>query len=133
MVRLQILPKFWLKAGTGLFSQAPLPFQVLRQAGNPNLRPNRALQSSVGAELELPIKLEIETSLFYNAMWQLTRPNAELYVDASGLLRPAFYADDARGRAYGWELLIRRRVSEGLFGWPPSSSTSIRRTCSTSP
>ena len=117
VVRLQILPKFWLKAGTGLFSQAPLPFQVLRQAGNPNLRPNRALQSSVGAELELPIKLEIETSLFYNAMWQLTRPNAELYVDASGLLRPAFYADDARGRAYGWELLIRRRVSEGLFGW----------------
>ena len=117
VVRLQLLPKLWLKAGSGLFSQAPLPFQVLRQAGNPALAPNRALQSSVGAELELPIKLEIESSLFYNAMWQLTRPSSERYVDEGGRLRPAFYADDGRGRAYGFELLVRRRVSEGLFGW----------------
>lgn len=117
VARLEIFPKVWLKAGSGLFSQPPLPFQVLREAGNPRLRPNRALQNSFGAEVKLPFQTEVETSLFYNAMWQLSRGSADLYTDESGRVRPAFYADDGRGRSYGWELLLRRRVSSGFFGW----------------
>jgi hypothetical protein len=117
VMRVQLAPKFWLKAGSGLFAQPPLPFQVLTQAGNPRLRPNRALQNSIGAELKLPFDTEIESSLFYNSMWQLTRGSGELYVDDKGRVRPEFYDDQGRGRAYGWELLIRRRVSQGLFGW----------------
>jgi hypothetical protein len=117
VVRLEVAPRFWLKAGSGLFSQAPLPFQVLREAGNPALRPNRALQNSIGAEVNLPFHTELETSLFYNAMWQLTRGDGTLLQGPDGRVRPAFYADDARGRSYGWELLLRRRVTQGLFGW----------------
>lgn len=117
VVRLQIAKEAWLKAGSGFFTQPPLPFEVLHEAGNARLRPNRALQSSVGAEVKLPYSLEVETNLFYNAMWQLTRATSDLVVGESGQVRPAFYADDGRGRAYGWELLVRRRVSKGLFGW----------------
>jgi hypothetical protein len=75
VTRLEIFPQVWLKAASGLFSQAPLPFQVLREGGNAGLRPNRAFQNSIGAELKLPAALEIDTNLFYNAMWQLTRPD----------------------------------------------------------
>jgi TonB family protein len=117
VVRLQIAKDAWLKAGSGFFSQPPLPFQVLHEAGNARLRPNRALQSSVGAEVKLPFSLEVDTNFFYNSMWQLTRATSDLVVGESGQVRPAFYADDGRGRAYGWELMLRRRVSKGLFGW----------------
>jgi hypothetical protein len=115
--RVQLTPRLTLKAGSGLFSQPVLPFQVLRQAGNPRLRPNRSFQNSLGAELKLPFDTEIESTVFYNAMWQLTRGDDQLYVDETGRVRPAFYADDARGRSYGLELWVRRRVSKGLFGW----------------
>jgi hypothetical protein len=118
VARLQLTPQLTIKGGTGLFAQPPLPFQVLQQAGNPRLRPNRSFQNSLGAEIKLPANFEIESTVFYNAMWQLTRGDGALVVDErTGRVRPAFYADDGEGRAYGWELWIRRRVTKGLFGW----------------
>lgn len=117
VVRWEMVRNMWLKAASGLFSQAPLPFQILREAGDPRLKPNRAWQNSVGAELKLPLSMEVETTVFYNAMWQLTRGASELTVGDGAKVRPSFYSDDGRGRAYGFELLVRRRVSEGLFGW----------------
>jgi hypothetical protein len=91
---------------------------MLTVAGNPRLRPNRSFQNSLGAEIKLPFfETEIESTVFYNAMWQLTRSTADRFIDEDGLLRPAFYADDGRGRSYGWELWIRRRLNKGLFGW----------------
>ncbi|MET0385846.1 MAG: hypothetical protein ABW321_07800 [Polyangiales bacterium] len=117
VVRVAITPKVWLKAGSGLFTQAPLPFQFLRAAGNPNLLPNRALQNSIGTEIKLPYAIEVESNLFYNYMYQLTRGDGALRLDEEGRVRPRFYADDARGRAYGLELLVRRRLGDGLFGW----------------
>jgi hypothetical protein len=50
-------------------------------------------------------------------MWQITRPTGEVQVDAmGGTVRP-FFASDGRGRAYGLELLVRRKVERGFFGW----------------
>ncbi|MEY4581057.1 MAG: hypothetical protein RL701_5760 [Pseudomonadota bacterium] len=118
VMRVALTQSFALKAGTGLFSQAPLPFQVLRDIGNPSLLPNRALQSSVGVEIKLPAQIEIESSLFYNWMWQLTRPSGAPASGAAGAApRVEFYADDGFGRAYGFELMVRRRLGSGLFGW----------------
>jgi hypothetical protein len=118
VVRRSIAPWLWLKAGTGLFSQPPLPFQVLQAAGNPRLLPNRALQTSAGFELKLPLSIEVESNVFYNAMRQLTRASSELIADdATGRVRPKFYSDDARGHAYGLELLVRKRMGHNFFGW----------------
>jgi TonB family protein len=117
VVRLRLSPQLTLKAGSGLFSQAPLPFQVLAVAGNPRLRPNRSFQNSLGTEIKLPWNAELETTVFYNAMWQLTRNTGEVYVDELGRVRPQFYADDGQGRSYGLEVWLRRRVAKGLFGW----------------
>jgi hypothetical protein len=41
------------------------------------------------------------------------RPRA----DAQGRAVQSFLVDDGQGRAYGWELLLRRRAERGLFGW----------------
>jgi TonB family protein len=117
VVRLEIFEGAKLKAATGLFAQPPLPFQVTRNFANPKLKPSRAWQSSVGAELVLPELLEIDTSLFYSAMYQLARPTGRVDINAEGNTVRPFFADDGKGRAYGWELMLRRRAEEGLFGW----------------
>ena len=106
-----------LKLASGLFAQPPLPHEVLRTGGDPRLRPTRAWQSSTGTELALPFAIELESTLFYSAMWQLSRPGGEPQADAEGNPIVRFYRDDGSGRAYGLELLVRRKLERGLFGW----------------
>lgn len=117
VVRFKLTEWAKLKAATGLFGQPPLPFQLAREAANPKLKPNRSWQSSFGTELMLPYTLELESTVFYSHMWQLTRPTPEVRVDENGETYRPFFTDDGEGRAYGFELLLRRRVEEGLFGW----------------
>jgi hypothetical protein len=117
VVRFKVTDWMKLKAATGLFGQPPLPFQLARQAANPKLKPNRSWQSSFGTELMLPYTLEIDSTVFYSHMYQLTRPTPEVRVDENGETYRPFFTDDGEGRSYGFELLLRRRVEQGLFGW----------------
>jgi len=117
VVRFKLTEQAKLKAATGLFSQPPLPPQLARQAANPKLKPNRSWQSSFGTEIMLPYSLEIDSTLFYSHMWQLTRPTSEVRVDDEGNTFRPFFTDDGKGRAYGFELLLRRRSEHGFFGW----------------
>jgi hypothetical protein len=117
VVRVAVTDPLTLKAATGLFAQPPLPYQTTRVAVSPKLDPSRAWQNSVGLELELPASFEIDTTVFYNHMWQLARASGAVDVDAQGRISRPFFDDDGRGRAYGYELMLRRRAEQGFFGW----------------
>ncbi len=117
VARLRLSDDLVIKAASGLFLQTPQAFQIDRTFGNPTIRPQRAWQSSAGVELHLPYSFEVESSLFYSHMWRIARTTNELIDDGMGGLRRRIYVDDGLGRAYGLELLLRRRVAEGLFGW----------------
>ena len=105
------------KLATGLFAQPPQPFQIDPSFGNPEMRPSRSWQSSTGVEITLPQALEIESSLFYSAMYNMARTTNELVADENGDLHRQIYLDDGEGRSYGFEFLFRRKVEEGLYGW----------------
>jgi hypothetical protein len=49
-------------------------------------------------------------------MWQLPR-TANLTVGEGGNVERVLYAADGEGGAYGLELMLRRKVDEGLYGW----------------
>jgi len=106
-----------LKAATGLFTQPPLPFQIDRNLGNPELRPQRSWQSSGGIELTLPYAFEVQSQLFYSRMQRLGRTTAQIVEQPDGSRRRLVFVDDGEGRAYGWELLLRRKLERGLYGW----------------
>lgn len=128
VVRWQVVPELLLKGATGLFAQPPVPFQVIRVAGAPDLPPQRAWQSSVGAELTLPERVEVHTTFFYNQMWNIARQVNRTVSTPEGPQRQFFVAD-REGRAYGLELMLRRRVAEGFYGWLSYTlSRSERRT-----
>ena len=117
VMRVKLLEGVKLKAASGLFSEPPIPFQVTRGAANPNLKPQRAWQNSVGTELQLPAALEVDSTLFYSLMSQITRSNGDLQVNDEGEISRPFFTSDGEGRAYGFELLLRRRAERGFFGW----------------
>ena len=113
VVRYQVSPMVTVKAATGLFTQPPQPFQIDPRFGNPKLEPQRSWQTSAGVELALPEQVEVESQLFYTYMYQMPRTQNVLREDMG---REVFVAD-GEGRAYGWELLVRRKVEDGLYGW----------------
>ena len=117
VVKLLATDGLTLKAASGLFSQAPLPFQYNRSFGNPRLLPNRSWQNSFGLEAKLPLGIDFETTVFWNQMWQLTRGSGRPTRDEQGNPVLLIFEDDGKGRSYGWEVLLRRKIERGLFGW----------------
>jgi hypothetical protein len=116
VVRWQVVPELLLKAATGLFTQPPVAFQLVRDGGNPNLGPERGWQSSGGLELTLPEQVEAHTTFFYNQMFDIGRQVNRVVTTPEGPRRQ-YFASDGEGRAYGLELLLRRRVERGFYGW----------------
>jgi hypothetical protein len=116
VVRARVHPRVTAIAATGLFHQPPPVFALVPQAGNPNLLPQRAWQSSVGFETTLPLQLETRVTGFYSRMWDLPRSTYAIVSTPSGPMR-ALALSDGEGRAYGVEVLIRRRLERGIYGW----------------
>lgn len=117
VVRYKATDALTLKVASGLFSQQPQPFQMLPGLGDGELRPSRSWQTSAGLELELPYNLYVESQGFYTQMWNLVRSGNGLVTGNDGEARRQFFFDDGEGRAYGFELLVRRKVAEGFYGW----------------
>jgi hypothetical protein len=127
----------WLKASLGVYHQPPrfvLPLPGL------DLMPLkygllRSYQSSLGAEIPLREKIELGVEGFFNYMdptiFDLTLNAQSVVTSANQTLVPVTVltppmdgqeiidrlTTPATGRAYGLELLLRRRATSGLFGW----------------
>jgi hypothetical protein len=117
VVRYRLFEGVKLKAASGLFSEPPFPFQLTRGIANPKLAPERAWQNSVGTELQLPAAFEVDSTLFYSQMRKITRSSGQLQQGENGMVERPFFESDGRGRAYGFEFMLRRRAEKGLFGW----------------
>lgn len=114
------LSAFWdvaagttLTAAAGLFSSAPAPQETTRTFGNPDLGPQHALQLSAGVRRALPWSTHAEVTAFYKRMWDLVVPTRE--VDAAG--RYLQLSNRGLGEAVGLEVLLRRELAQGLYGW----------------
>lgn len=102
-----------LVAGAGIFGSPSQPQQTSPTFGNPDIGPERALHLSLGVKQELPYRSNLELTGYYKWMWDLVVRTRD--VDANG--QPLRYSNAGRGRTWGLELLLRRELSSGLFGW----------------
>lgn len=92
-----------LKAGSGLYSQPPVYYQLLDEIGNPDLSPFRTWQSSFGVEERIIEPLSVSLEGFYKNWYRRI-------VSTEGGVLPRF-ENDGTGRAYGLETLIRLQLS----------------------
>jgi outer membrane receptor protein involved in Fe transport len=106
-------PGTLLSAAAGLYGEAPQPQQTTETLGNPRLGPQHSLQLSLGITQQLPWTSRLEATVFYKSMWDLVTQTRTVGPDG----RPLFFSNQGLGRVYGLEVLLRRELSRGLYGW----------------
>ena len=109
-----------LRAAAGLYTRPP---ENLDEGLQDNLDPERALQTSVGAEHRLATGLTIQATTFYNHLDQLL----VLAADRRDEMSLAGYTNAGDGATYGIELLLKAQT-ERAFGWIAyTGSHAVRR------
>jgi TonB family protein len=110
-----VSPKTVLKAAVGLYSQAPQPQELTAPPfGNPGLTYQRSFQYSVGVDQKLPRDVDLELTLYDKYMYQLVS-DADLSDPMTG--KQLNFSNGGKGRSYGVELLLRRQIMRGFYGW----------------
>lgn len=134
--RFKPLPGLLLKGSTGKYSQFPNYNELLEELGNPELKPAYAWQNTLGFEWDITPQLYLDMVGYYNQLQQLVVSNQNLPFGAPGgggggdndddedtatadetEEDTALYTNEGLGRTYGLELLLRKRMSDRLYGW----------------
>ena len=132
----------WVKGGVGMYHQPPRFFFPVPGLDQMPLKYGllRAIQYTLGLETPLGAGVSVDTSVFYNDMdpvifdLQVNRALADVRQSgpsfAPGELPPEItdpqsqaqaaidkLFEGQQGRAYGFEVLLRKRSRNGLYGW----------------
>lgn len=105
-----------LRAGGALVHQAPTVLLNLPVTDLAGLRDGlqQAVKTEVGLDAQLPFDFEASGSLFWN---QITRPIEYSLEDLLSNRARLGAAAAGQGRAYGLEVMVRRRPQGRWFGW----------------
>ncbi|MDI1479587.1 hypothetical protein [Polyangium sp. y55x31] len=110
-------------ASGGLYHQPPAAEDLGPVFGTPNLELSRAVHASAGASVRLPAGLDVEVTGFF--------VNLDDLVVRSRLPTPKLAAaltQDGEGESFGMQVLARRQLRNGLYGWIAyTASRSERR------
>lgn len=101
-----------LKAAWGIYHQAPQASDLSAVFGNPDLGQSSAQHALAGATFKIGDTLSVETVGFVSLSDGLTSRSAS----PTPLLAQAL-VDDGKGRAYGGQILVRKTLAKGFFGW----------------
>ena len=110
--RIEIFKGGVIKGSTGLYHQAPQPFESVGLGEAVPLNYERAWNSSLGFEHEIMPGLTWDIDLFYRDMTQLV-----VFNDAWTGFGEHPFINGGRGRAYGMELMVRGRDLGPFYGW----------------
>ncbi len=91
-----------IKGGAGVYAQPPQPQETSSTFGQANLRSNRSIHYTLGAERELTDEVELSVDGFYKDLDSLVVARA----GNSGI-----------GRIFGLETLLRWKPRGRFFGW----------------
>lgn len=101
-----------LNAAVGLYHQAPDPEDLSAVFGNPTLGLSRALHTSLGMDVKITGTLSAQAVGFYKQLDDLIIRNVLPTPPIAEAL-----TQDAVGRSYGAQLLLRQELWKGFFGW----------------
>jgi hypothetical protein len=115
-IRWQFLDDWTLKTMGGVAHQPPSPATTYEPVGDPNIPPVRGIQGSLGFEWQPSKGWEVSVEGFYNDLSNIVRPSGEFDTSEGGL-QTSFWSPDVLGRAYGLELLVRKKFGGRVHGW----------------
>ena len=110
--------KWTVKGYLGLFHKAPAPEGFNTEYGNPNLELERALQLGVGGEWKPTPNWLIDGELYFIDRTNLAKFTPEATVDENAeQVDRLFFANTGVGDTVGFELMVKRKVTQKLYGW----------------
>jgi hypothetical protein len=110
--RFEIVDGFAIKASTGLYHQPPQPQESIGLGATPNLKYERAFNSSFGVEHQVSPAIRWDVELFWRDLSRLIDID-----DAFSGFGSAPFANVGFGRAYGAEIIARHEPVGRFFGW----------------
>jgi TonB family protein len=119
VVRWTVLPPLVLKAGIGIYHEAPgvAGGDTDPVFGNPDLTSQRSVQSSLGLEWSVRPGLLFTFETFYNRLTSIVAPAPE----------PEKLANTGLGRIWGFEIFLRQALTSRIFGWLSYSFSKSQR------
>ncbi len=111
-IRYKFSDRLSAKAAFGIYHQAPEAEDLSSVFGNPTLGIASALHGLVGSTFKFDDLLSVEAVGFFSKSDDLvSRSPLGIPLQAQALVQ------EKSGRAYGGQLLLRRELSRGFFGW----------------
>jgi hypothetical protein len=108
----KLTPRWQLRAGAGIYHQAPDPTDLSAVFGNPTLGLVRAYHGSAGVAYKLTGTLTAEVVGFAKRIDGLaSRSELPTPPLAQALVQ------DGVGHVYGGQVLLRQELAKGFFGW----------------
>jgi outer membrane receptor protein involved in Fe transport len=109
-----------VKAGAGLYAQGARNGDASAQFGNPAILPQRAVQLTAGAEWRPGPGLFASVEGFY-------KRESDLIVTSAQVAGAVSLDNAGVGRIVGLEVLLRKELTDRLFGWVAYTLSSSER------
>jgi TonB family protein len=114
--RYDLSPRWAVKGAVGLYYQTPNAEETDVSFGNPALKAERALHLSLGGEWRPLAGTTFDVTGFYKRLSNLVSPTDATRIE-NGAEVPLNYDNGGRGRVIGLEVVARRELAAGFFGW----------------
>ncbi len=120
--RYQLTEQVVLKGGAGLYTEGARNGDAALPFGSPLILPERAWQTTAGAEVRPAPGLFLSGEAYYKWLGNVISSTSP-----SNDALPSLIDNSGIGHVYGIELLLRKELSERFFGWLAYSlSRSVR-------
>lgn len=102
-----------LTAAAGLYQEPPQVQELTQLFGNPTLGPSHAVHYALGVKQQLPWDTNLDVTGFFKELSSIPSPTRRLYSDGT-----LVHLDNTgKGEVLGLEVLLRRQLAQGLYGW----------------
>lgn len=115
--RYKLSDQWTLKGYVGRFSQPPQPEALDRRFGNPNVQLEHGMHYGLGYEWNPDHVWSIDSEIYYVARSNLVIFSDDVTTNADGSLSYVNFTNEARNYSYGFEAIIKREITEKLYGW----------------
>jgi outer membrane receptor protein involved in Fe transport len=110
--------KATIKAAVGVYHQWPGGDEMIEGIGNPDLDAEVAYEGILGFEYDFGFGYSLDVQGYYKYLDELVSPTVD---------DPVPYQNTGVGYVYGAELLVRKKLTDRLFGWLSYSYAVSRR------
>lgn len=117
IARYQLSKDFLLKGYIGEFSQPPQPEAVDFRFGNPDVGIEHATHFGFGYEWKPDRLWSIDSEIYYVRRRNLVVFSQDIVQEEDGTFKNVNFLNEGRRNSYGFEILVKREISEHAFGW----------------